>query len=83
MSFFSLILLILVIIALIFGIGGWRRGKKALEEAKLPPWKKEGPLPEPEKFKGPEEPAVEEPTPPPVEEEVPSPPEDTEPKPPE
>lgn len=83
MPFLSLILLILVIIALIFGIGGWRRGKKALEEAKLPPWKKEGPLPEPEKFKEPEEPTLEEPTPPPVEEEVPSPPEDTEPKPPE
>jgi hypothetical protein len=83
MPFLSLILLILVIIALIFGIGGWRRGKKALEEAKLPPWKKEGPLPEPEKFKEPEEPSVEEPTPPPVEEEVLPPPEDTEPKPPE
>ncbi len=83
MPFLSLILLILVIIALIFGIGGWRRGKKALEEAKLPPWKKEGPLPEPEKFKEPEEPTVEEPTPPPVEEEALPPPEDTEPKPPE
>ncbi|UCG70435.1 MAG: hypothetical protein JSV09_05320 [Thermoplasmata archaeon] len=50
------ILLILVIISLIIGFIGMRRGKKALEEAKLPPWKKEGPLPEPEKFKG-EEPA--------------------------
>jgi hypothetical protein len=70
--FLSLILLILVIIALIFGIGGWRRGKKALEEAKLPPWKKEGPLPEPEKFKEPE-PSLEEPTPPSPEEIPPSP----------
>ncbi len=83
MSFLSLILLILVILALIFGIGGWRRGKKALEEAKLPPWKKEGPLPEPEKFKEPEETTIEEPTPPPVDEEALPPPEDTEQKPPE
>ncbi len=56
MSLLEILLLIFVIIALIFGIGGWRKGKKALDEAKLPPWKKEGPLPEPEKFKdtGPE-----------------------------
>jgi hypothetical protein len=77
MSLLSLILLVLVIIALIFGISGWRRGKKALEEAKLPPWKKEGPLPEPEKFKEPGEPSIEEPTPPTPEETTPPSPEET------
>jgi hypothetical protein len=51
MSLLEILLLIFVIIALIFGIGGWRKGKKAMDEAKLPPWKKEGSLPEPEKFK--------------------------------
>ncbi|UCE73325.1 MAG: hypothetical protein JSV56_09855, partial [Methanomassiliicoccales archaeon] len=54
MPLLSLILLVLVILALIFGIIGFRRGKKALEEAKLPPWKKEGPLPEAETFQEPE-----------------------------
>jgi hypothetical protein len=53
------LLLILVIVSLIIGFIGMRRGKKALEEAKLPPWKKEGPLPEPEKFKGEETPPME------------------------
>jgi hypothetical protein len=67
MSLLEILLLIFVIIALIFGIGGWRKGKKALDEAKLPPWKKEGPLPEPEKFKEPES----EPIPEPVPEELP------------
>ncbi|MEE9150709.1 MAG: hypothetical protein V3U20_02610, partial [Thermoplasmata archaeon] len=83
MPLLSLILLVLVLIALIFGIGGWRRGKKALEEAKLPPWKKEGPLPEPEKFKEPGEPLGEEKMPLSKEEEAPSPPEDKGPEPPE
>jgi hypothetical protein len=75
MPLLSLILLILVIIALIFGIAGWRKGKRALNEAKLPPWKKEGPLPEPEKFKESESTSPE-PTPPPMEEDMPPPPSD-------
>jgi hypothetical protein len=48
---FSYILLILVILALLIGIAAWKHGKTALEESKLPPWKKERPLPEPEQFK--------------------------------
>ncbi len=75
LSLLELILLVLVIISLLFGIAGWRRGKKALEEAKLPPWKKERPLPEPAKFKAPEPEEPTEPTAlPPVEEEFPPPP---------
>jgi hypothetical protein len=79
MSLLEILLLIFVIIALIFGIGGWRKGKKALDEAKLPPWKKEGPLPEPEKFKEPEPEPMPEPEPVPEElpiEEPGMPPED-------
>jgi hypothetical protein len=77
MSLLEILLLIFVLIALAFGISGYMKGKKALSEAKLPPWKKEGSLPEPEKFKEPEPTA--EPTPepisePPPEPETPSPP---------
>jgi hypothetical protein len=78
LSLLELILLVLVIISLLFGIAGWRRGKRALEEAKLPPWKKERPLPEPDKFKAPESEEPVEPTeqPPKKEEFPPPPPED-------
>jgi hypothetical protein len=74
-SLLSWILLLLVIITLIMAFIGMRRGKKALNEAKLPPWKKEGPLPEPDKFKEPE-PTSPEPTQAPMEEEMPPPPAD-------
>jgi len=70
MSFLELILLVLVIIALLIAFIAMRRGKKALEESKLPPWKKERPLPEPEKFKDTEEPSLEEGAPGPMEEGV-------------
>ncbi len=50
-SFLDLLLLILIVICLIIALTSWSRGKKAMEEAKLPPWKKERPLPEPDKFK--------------------------------
>lgn len=69
----GLILVVLVIISLIFGFMGWRLGKKALSESKLPPWKKERPLPEPENFREPSEP---EPPAPPMDEEFPPPPSD-------
>jgi hypothetical protein len=77
MSLFEILLLLLVLLALIFGIGAWRRGKKAMDEAKLPPWKKEGPLPEPEKFKDTEpEPMPEPEEAPPDMPDEPAPPED-------
>jgi hypothetical protein len=81
MSLFEILLLILVIIALIFGIGAWRRGKKAMDEAKLPPWKKDGPLPEPEKFKDTEAESMPEPEAPPAMPDEPAPPEDMGPEP--
>lgn len=74
-SLLNWILLFLVIITLIIAIIGMRRGKKALNEAKLPPWKKEGPLPEPDKFKEPE-PTSTGPTQAPMEEDFPPPPEE-------
>jgi hypothetical protein len=73
---FSYILLILVILALLIGIAAWKHGKTALEESKLPPWKKERPLPEPEQFKDEGEeglPPPEDETMPPPEEDVPPP----------
>jgi hypothetical protein len=71
----ELILVVLVIISLIFGFMGWRLGKKALSESKLPPWKKERPLPEPEALKEPSDgPEPSPPTPP--EEKSPPPPPD-------
>jgi hypothetical protein len=81
MSLFEILLLILVTIALIFGIGAWRRGKKAMDEAKLPPWKKDGPLPEPEKFKDTEAESMPEPEAPPAMPDEPAPPEDMGPEP--
>ncbi len=73
---FSYILLILVIVALLIGIAAWKHGKTALEESKMPPWKKERPLPEPEQYKGEGEeglPPSEDESLPPPEEEVPPP----------
>ncbi|UCE38077.1 MAG: hypothetical protein JSW00_02215 [Thermoplasmata archaeon] len=76
---FSYILLILIIVSLLIGIAAWKHGKKALEESKLPPWKKDRPLPEPETYGEPGEgeeglpPPEDEPTIPPEEGTTPTP----------